>query len=269
MISKGLAFALALLLLVLGPANQARAKVICTFIADAPTGAIIFEEGMCDRRMTPASTFKVALAVIGYDTGVLKNADGPILAYQQGDPDWGGRNWTRDTNPRDWMRFSVVWYSQRITRALGAEALRRYAQEFGFGNADFSGDAGSENGLERAWLSSSLLISPREQVQFLRRLVQRDLPVSQNAMAQAQSLVQSHPTAGWQVYGKTGGAYPRKADRLFDEARSIGWFVGWATKDGRTVVFARLSLFKTRTERSPGILTREGVLADWASLIAR
>ena len=126
---------------------------------------------------TPASTFKLALSLIGFDSGFLKHAHDPVLTYQQGDPDWGGKAWTRPNDPQSWLRHSVVWYSQRITRALGPDDLTRRVASLDYGNADTSGDPGQDNGLERSWIASSLKISPVEQVRFLGRLIERRLPV--------------------------------------------------------------------------------------------
>ncbi|MCL7466714.1 hypothetical protein MXB90_16910 [Phaeovulum sp. NW3] len=40
----------------------------------------------------------------------------------------------------------MLWYSQRITHAIGSDALTRYSLDFGYGTADFSSDAGFDNG---------------------------------------------------------------------------------------------------------------------------
>ncbi|QDC11327.1 class D beta-lactamase [Oceanicola sp. D3] len=242
----------ALLLLALTPAAQAAPRTLCTLVTEASTGATLLEEGDCDTRTTPASTFKLALAVIAYDAGLLTGPHAPVLPFQQGDPDWGGANWTRNTDPTDWLRYSVVWYSQRLTRQLGAATLTRYARRLNYGNADFSGDPGHDNGLERAWIASSLAISPREQVAFLRGLTTGSLPVSPQAMAQTRAITESHQSGGWHLHGKTGTAYPRRADRSFDYARGYGWYVGWAEKDGRRLIFARLTQAQERSKGSPG-----------------
>lgn len=206
--------------------RAAAADVVCTLIADARTGAIVIEEGDCSTRVTPASTFKIPLAVMAYDAGILTDATAPVMHFRPGDPDWGGANWTRDTDPASWMRFSVLWYSQRIAQAMGAEALTRYARDFGYGTADFSGDPGFDNGLDRAWIASSLQISPREQAAFLRALVRGELPVRPDAMRHAREIIERHAVGDWVLRGKTGTAYPRRADRSFDYARGWGWYVG-------------------------------------------
>ncbi|WP_284326945.1 class D beta-lactamase [Cypionkella aquatica] len=238
-------------------------QIVCTLIIAADSGAVLREDGDCATRVTPASTFKIALAVMGYDAGFLESPSQPVLSYQPGDPKWGGANWLRDTDPTDWMRYSVVWYSQRITRALGAETLTRYGQAFGYGNADFRGDPGQDNGLERAWIASSLQISPREQAAFLRALVTDDLPANAAAQAQARSIVECSAIEGWAVCGKTGTAYPRQSNGSFDYARGWGWFVGWADHAGDRLVFVRLTQARARSEGSPGVLARDAFLAAW------
>lgn len=263
---RTLAISFALLLLS-ASVLPAQANTICTLITDARTGTVLLEEGDCGSRVTPASTFKVPLAVMAYDAGILADAHHPVMAFRTGDPDWGGANWTKDTGPADWMRYSVVWYSQRITHAMGAEALTRYAQGFDYGNADFSGDPGFDNGLERAWIASSLQVSPREQAAFLRALVLDALPVRPEAMEHAREIVQIHRIGDWVIHGKTGTAYPRRADRSFDYARGWGWYVGWAQGGGRTLIFVRLTQAHERSSGSPGNLTRDAFLRQWLGLV--
>lgn len=246
-----------------------QATPVCTLLMDARTAALLLEEGDCTTRVTPASTFKVPLAVMAYDAGVLKDAHEPVMAFRPGDPDWGGANWTRDTDPTGWMRFSVLWYSQRITHSMGADALTQYARGFGYGNADFSGDPDFSNGLERAWIASSLQVSPREQASFLRALVLDDLPVRARAMESARQIVESNQVGKWVIHGKTGAAYPRRADRSFDYARSWGWYIGWAKSENRTLIFVSLTQATERSSTSPGLRTRDEFLHRWPDLIER
>jgi beta-lactamase class D len=248
---------------------MATAEVVCTLVADAHSGAILVEDGDCTTRVTPASTFKIALAVMAYDAGILTDATAPVMRFRSGDPAWGGANWTRDTDPASWMRYSVLWYSQRITQAMGAKALTRYAQDFEYGTADFAGDPGFDNGLERAWIVSSLLISPREQTAFLSALVRDALPVRPEAQRHARAIVERHDVGDWVLHGKTGTAYPRRADRSFDYARGWGWYVGWAQRGDSMLVFARLTQARERSDGSPGNLTRDAFLRDWTGLVKR
>ena len=250
----------------LGSASVAAAGSVCTLVTDARTGGPLVQTGDCATRVTPASTFKVALAVMGFDAGLLTDAHHPVLSFRKGDPDWGGADWTRDTDPERWIRYSVIWYSQRLAHELGAETLTRYATALNYGNADFAGDAGKDNGLDRAWISSSLKISPLEQAAFLRGLVLSTLPVKASAMADARALVESQTVDGWVLKGKTGTAYPRLAGGGFDYAHGWGWYVGWAERGTDTLVFVTLIKGEERARQSPGILARDRVLAQWPAL---
>lgn len=240
-----------------------RAEVICTLVLDASSGQVVHETGDCDSPITPASTFKVPLAVMGYDAGILIDATAPTLPFVQGYPDWGGAVWRRDTGPAHWMRHSVVWYSQRIAEALGADRLRAYGLAMGYGNADFSGDPGQNNGLERSWISSSLLISPREQARFVRDLVNRQLAVSMDAMDRTVAIVEAHRVGEWTFWGKTGSAYPRRADGSFDRGRGLGWYAGWAARGEALVVVVRLHQADGPGDPNGGTHTRDRLFAEW------
>lgn len=254
---------------VFASAVPAQARDICTLIADAATRTVLHQEGDCETRVTPASTFKVALAVMAYDAGIITSAHDPQLPFKEGYADWMGEAWRQDTDPTMWMVNSTVWYSQRLTEMLGAEKLTAYAQKFGYGNADFSGDPGKDNGLERSWISSSLKISPLEQAGFVAALVDGKLPVSPAVISGTMELVQQGGTSdGWTLQGKTGSAFPRMADGNFDRARGWGWYVGWAEKGDRRLVFVRLAQDEQRHQKSGGLRARDELVEDWAGLVA-
>lgn len=255
--------ALALFLAVLSWA-QAKAEtiVVCTAVADAETGAMLIEEGDCDTRAPPASTFKIPISLMAFDAGFMKDAHAPALPFREGYADWVPA-WRSTTDPARWMAESVVWYSQLATQALGKERFGRYVEAFGYGNRDVSGDRGKDNGLTRSWLSSSLQISPREQLVFLRKLVRKELPVSDRALTMTRVLVDTgFQPSGWHVYGKTGAAPSKNPDGSVIEGRPWGWFVGWAEMEERTIVFARLTRDTVRPETSPGRAARAALLRE-------
>src|SRR5256885_11443309 len=55
------------------------------------------------------------------------------------------------------------------------------------------------------------------------------------------------PVDGWTVHGKTGTGSPG-SDNRYDASRAYGWYVGWATKDQRRLVFATLIQDEQRSE---------------------
>ena len=250
-------------------AVPASARTICTLVVDPVSREILLSEGDCESRVTPASTFKLPLAVMAFDAGIITSPTEPKYPFREGYPDWVAA-WRQDTDPTMWMHYSNVWYSQRLTEQLGLEKLTDYARRFNYGNADFAGDPGRDNGLERSWISSSLQISPMEQVAFLAALILGHLPVSEAATEGALGLLESPGMAdGWQVWGKTGSAYPRRADYSLDYAKGWGWYVGWAEKDGRRVVFARLNQDDVRHDVSGGLRARDGLMEEWAGIASR
>ncbi|QND54143.1 class D beta-lactamase [Phyllobacterium sp. 628] len=252
-----------------GPALS-QSRTICTVIADAATGNTVVRQGYCSELVTPASTFKIALSLMGYDSGFLKDAHTPELPYREGYADWGGENWRQTTDPERWMKYSVVWFSRQVTQFLGEKRLHAYARKFEYGNADVSGDPGKNNGLDRAWLSSSLKISPLEQVAFLRKFVNRQLPVTPQAYDMTNQIVEVwHLPNDWDVHGKTGTAFPRKKDGTPDEARAYGWFVGWAVKGKHVVVFARLIQDDKKDTQTAGYRARDAFLQELPTILDR
>jgi beta-lactamase class D len=239
----------------------------CTVVADAPSGRLLQREGECEQRVTPASTFKIALSLMGYDSGYLSDEHLPALPFREGYADWIPA-WRATTDPTTWIANSVVWYSQRLTEWLGEQRFRRYVESFQYGNQDLSGDPGKGNGLTEAWLTSSLAISPLEQLEFLRKVVTRRLPVSARAydMTDRITAVGGLP-GGWDVHGKSGTGWRRNADGSADRTRQIGWFVGWAKNGERAVVFARCLRDEAPQPASAARRAREGVMRDLPAIL--
>lgn len=242
--------------------TAAEAAIHCTEFADAESGKTLIREGQCDKRITPASTFKIAISLMGYDSGILRDEHTPTLPFKKGYIDWQA-SWRAPTDPAAWMKNSVVWYSQQTTTKLGAKRFQRYVNDFNYGNHDVSGDTGKHNGLTLAWINSSLRISPDEQVAFLRGVVNRTLPVNANAYDMtARILKLDTPGNGWEIFGKTGTGYPLWPNGESDHAHAYGWFVGWATKGQRTIVFARLAQDEKEEAGGAGLRVRAAFLRD-------
>lgn len=223
---KKLAFLAAAL--VAAPLTYA-ATATCTLLAEGTTDKVLEQDGACDVRSAPMSTFKLAISLMGYDAGILEDEHAPVLPFKAGYVDWRAE-WKQDIDPTQWIALSVVWYSQQITLRLGAARFSEYTHRFKYGNEDVSG------GLDKAWLNTSLKISPREQIAFLGCLVRRELGVSARAYEMTANISLARNLGnGWTVHGKMGaGGYGKDG--------KVGWYVGWAEKNGRTITFARQRL---------------------------
>jgi bla regulator protein BlaR1 len=247
-----------------GTASGRSTSLDCTIMVDAASGAVLVREGGCDERVTPASTFKIAISLMGFDSGVLRDERTPHLPYK---PSYASSNpsWRHSTDPAGWLRESVVWYSQQVTSRLGAARVRSYVQEFDYGNRELSSVPGVNDAVAVSELSPTLKISPFEETVFLRKVVNRSLPVSAHAYDMTARLLKRETLAnGWEVYGKTGTAPAQLPDGSPDETQNIGWFVGWINKGGRTLVFARLLQHRVDTNYFGGVQTRDAFLGELA-----
>ncbi|MBV8123581.1 MAG: class D beta-lactamase [Paucibacter sp.] len=246
---------LALGIALAGLAATAQARVVCTVLADAATGSILHSKGDCATRVTPASTFKMAISLMGYDAGFLQDEHTPALPYKEGYVDWR-EEWKQTTDAQRWMKLSVVWFSQQVTQTLGEKSVQHYVDTFNYGNRDMRGDPGEHNGLTAAWLNSSLKISPLEQIEFQRKIANRSLPVSAHAYDMTDRItLQDQRPDGWELHAKIGGA------------GGNGWYVGRANKDGRTILFARLIHDDQPQDTPSGYRARDEFLPEMPGLL--
>lgn len=244
----------------------ASAKTRCLLVLDPRTDAVVHSEGsQCDETMGPASTFKLPLALIGFEAGILADPEQPAWPY---DPSYEAlRAVDRETTtPRRWLKESVIWFSRRVVSELGADRFAEAVAGLRYGNADVSGDAGANNGMTHSWLNSSLQISPRQQADFVRRMLVGDLKVSRRA---AEQTVAGLPVfdgkAGWAITGKTGTGYVREKNGKLGK-RQFGWFVGWGKRDDQWRVFAYLIEDEKSGGSAAGPRARDDLLARWSEV---
>lgn len=176
-------------------------------------------EEACREQFPACSTFKVPLAVMAFDSGVLSDEKRVLK--------WDGKKDLRpevnkDHDAQTWMRDSVVWFSQRLTPQIGPKRVQKYLNDFSYGNKNL------KDGLTQAWLTSpshregALNISAYEQVDFLKKLWSHQLPVSERSMVLTQKIMflEKSPQ-GFELHGKTGSNFFDKERR-----KHFGWFVG-------------------------------------------
>jgi beta-lactamase class D len=206
-----------------------------------------------EEAVAPCSTFKIALSLMGFDSGILVDEENPVWAEWQDDE---FREVCRqELNPMTWMRNSCIWYSQSLTRRLGMERFADYVTAFQYGNGDVSG------GLERAWLNTSLKISCVEQIEFLRKMVEGQLDVSDEALEMTRRLLFIEELGNsWKLFGKTGAWFAHHPDGSPDALAQLGWFVGWVERDGERFFFA---LNMRRVSEVPSVAARWQIVKDY------
>ncbi|KTD82881.1 penicillin-binding transpeptidase domain-containing protein [Legionella waltersii] len=210
----------------------------CFLLYDLNEEKIISEynpKNRCNQRISPDSTFKIALSLMGFNSAIInKHTEFKWNGTKYDLPDWN-----QNQTPESWLKYSVVWVSQQITHQLGMARIKHYLAGFDYGNQDFTGDPGKNNGLSHAWLSSSLKISAYEQLNFLKAMLTEELPLSPRAIAYTRAnMYLGQLDSGAKYYGKTGSGRHGRNERLANPSRlRDGWFVGFIVSDGHQYVF--------------------------------
>ncbi len=173
-------------------------------------------------RLPPCSTFKIPHALIGLESGILT---GPEQRFA-----WDGgrrliKDWERDHSLRSSMYYSVVPIYKWLASQIGRPRMQTWLDRFAYGNRDLS------SGLTSFWLGESLEISAREQIAFLQRLVEKDLPVASATAAVVSEITCLERFADGEYHGKTGSGSGKRHG-------AIGWWVGWLTRGSDRYVFA-------------------------------
>jgi beta-lactamase class D len=203
----------------------------CFRLIQLSTGRALVDQNpeFCNERHSPNSTFKVPAAVMAFESGLLKSVD-QVISWDRTQHDRPELN--QDQTPLTWMDRSVVWVTQRLMSQMTGEQIAKFLSDFDYGNKDFSG------GRMKAWLDSSLKISPNEQIRFLTRLWREELPVSKDTIKKTKQILfikDLNPHA--KLYGKTGTGCIESLCAQ-STGRMQGWFVGIVEKNGETYAFA-------------------------------
>ena len=168
------------------------------------------------RRFRPASTFKIPNSVIAIETGVATGPEHPIPWDSARVPRTGffPESWARDQTLRSAFRNSVYWAYQELARRVGAGPMRAWLARLDYGNRSIAG------GVDLFWLEGALRISPEEQVRFLRRLLEGELPVRPSTVEAVRGMARLEGDGAFTLFGKTGTSE-------VTPTRENGWIVGW------------------------------------------
>ncbi|MFN0157232.1 MAG: class D beta-lactamase [Bacteroidota bacterium] len=181
----------------------------------------IYNRARSDSGFLPASTFKIPNSLIALETGVLKDEHDTLP--------WDGvkrqvPTWNADQDMRRAIKFSTVWFYQEIARRVGAERMQRFVDSMHYGNTDISG------GIDLFWLEGGLLITPRQEIDFLVRFYKNDLPFSQRSLDIVKDIMILEKSDEYILRGKTGWAGRVSA--------MVGWWVGYLERGSDIYFFA-------------------------------
>lgn len=210
----------------------------------------VLEPERAKARFLPASTFKIANALIALDCGTLR--DQHEVFRWDGKPKMR-RAWERDHTLDSGMRESVVWMFQEIARRTGKARMKEGLHRLGYGNEDIGG------GIDHFWLQGSLRISANEQVDFLRRMREGRLAASARATRLVRNALVVERTPEYTLYAKTGTTGGARD--------AVAWWVGWVERDATPTAYFAMNYtagprtpYATRFAIGRAILQGEGML---------
>ena len=179
-------------------------------------------QSRAEQRFSPASTFKIANALIGLSLGAVRSVDA-VIPYT-GDANPFLREWLEPMGLRGAMTVSNVPLYQELARRIGLQRMGEALVRLGYGNQQIGSD------VTTFWLRGPLAISAVEQTRFLARLAHLTLPFPAQAQRQVAEITRVDGGPGWSLHAKTGWQNAPGA--------GVGWWVGWVQKGNQITPFA-------------------------------
>jgi len=183
----------------------------------------LVNEERSEQPMTPWSTFKIANSLIALDLGVVKDLEQSLTFDLTKYPiqSWWLKRWyEKPLCLSEAFKYSAVPIYQEIASEISNQKMQKYLDKFNYGNRNIS------SGIDAFWLNGSLKISAKEQVSFLQKFNEKQLPVSRRASALLKEIMLVEETESYKLYAKTGGGHLQKGQVL-------GWYVGFVeNKEG-------------------------------------
>jgi len=233
------------LILFIAFTKQGKAQMAITFdkvvgsitIYDSRRQEWFFSDSQDARKPTlPASTFKILNSLIALETGVIKD-ENQILKWDGIPKSFLGKEmevWNKDTDLKTAYKNSTVWFDVELAKKIKRKNYRKYLSACEYGNLDFS-----EKGLD-FWNYGSFGISPVNQVMFLRKVYQNDLPFSKKHIAIVKKMMISEQTESYVLRDNTG--LTRK------DGQDIGWWVGYIETKSNVYFFASRLIYSSEEE---------------------
>ncbi|UBM57232.1 class D beta-lactamase [Marinilongibacter aquaticus] len=177
-----------------------------------------------DSGFLPASTFKIANSINALENGIVEN-DSTMLPWD-GQPRYM-KSWEADMTFAEAYKKSCLPCYQEIARKTGEQNMRQLLERI-----EYPGMVFDSTNFDRFWVQGDSKISQFQQVDFLKRLVEKQLPIQEHSYQVLNRIMQIELDEGvpYTLWGKTGWAQTEEAN--------IGWFVGYAQKDGRIYYLA-------------------------------
>lgn len=171
----------------------------------------------------PASTFKIPNSIIGLELKILEN-DQTVFK-------WDGTDrflpvWEQDLTLKEAFQTSCVPCYQELAREIGIKRMKEYIKKLKFGEMYVT-----EKSIDNFWLIGSSKINTFQQIDFLKRLNEKQLPISKSTCKTVKSIMEIESKEDYSLSGKTGLS-------VVSGKKDVGWFVGYVREKGNVYYFA-------------------------------
>lgn len=170
----------------------------------------------------PASTFKIPNSLIALETGLVES-DSSIFIWD-GVERWM-KTWNQDLTFHEALQYSCVPIYQAIAANIGVEKMREYLDSFNYTNMKFDSLT-----IDDFWLSGESRINQFEQINFLKKFYQSELPISARTERIMKKMLVLENNESDTISGKTGWSNTNDL--------ANGWFVGYIESEGNVYFFA-------------------------------
>ena len=195
----------------------------------------IYNQELALTQRSPCSTFKIISSLIALENGII-NPNNSTRTWS-GEVFWN-EDWNRDIDFSDAFHASCVWYFREVIDEIGQNMIQEEIDKLQYGNCDISDWEGhlntnnSNTALTGFWIESSLLISPKEQVEVMERIFGDQTDYSEETLNRLKQimLLSEQSESDISIYGKTGMG---KANGIVVDS----WFTGFADTAEKRIYF--------------------------------
>jgi D-alanyl-D-alanine dipeptidase len=181
----------------------------------------IFDRQRMDTGFVPASTSKIIHSLIFLDSGALRD-ENEVLKWD-GTKHWV-KAWEQDHNLRSAFKVSAVWFYVESSKRISQNKMQHYYAAANYGNAKIN------NFGTAYWVKGDLLVTPRQQIEFLVKFYKNELPFSTRSTDLVKDIMIEEKTNDYTLRAKTGWS-----DSYTPQ---VGWWVGYVERVDNVYFFA-------------------------------
>lgn len=164
----------------------------------------IYNKTLAEKRVSPDSVYKIAIALNALENNIITK---DTSLYNWNGQSYPFSSWNQNQDLNSAMKYSVNWYFQGLDEKLSLNEIQSFLNKTNYGNKALSFNK------QNYWLENSLKISPIEQAEFLKKVINNDFSFKADTISTVLNSIKLNEG----YYGKTGSG-------MVNEKITNGWF---------------------------------------------